>query len=96
MKRKMIPVILMLTAGAVTSIISYVRDYELTKMLWLLLATLIIFYILGLIVKKILDVFDEQIKRQEELEGAVIEKELAQEDEQTDEAAEETEQEKEA
>ena len=32
----MIPIILMLTAGAITSIITFLQDYELTKMLWIL------------------------------------------------------------
>lgn len=84
MKRKMIPLILMLAAGAITSIITYLRDFELTTMLWILLFVLIVFYILGLVIKKILDMFDKQIKEQEEKEkadeGAVIEKELSEED----------------
>jgi flagellar biosynthesis/type III secretory pathway M-ring protein FliF/YscJ len=92
MKRKMLPIILMLTAGAVTSIITFVKDYELTKMLWLLLVTLIVFYLIGVGIKKVLDVFDEQIEasREQESEGAVIEKELQEEDEQSKEHAEET------
>lgn len=83
-KRKMLPIILMLTAGAVTSIITYLKDYELTKMLWTLLGVLIIFYLFGLGIKKVLDVFDEQIKEAEEKkdEGSVIEKELNEEDKQ--------------
>lgn len=81
-KRKLLPIILMLTAGAVTSIITYLKDYELTEMLWTLLGVLIIFYLLGLGIKKVLDVFDEQIKEAEENkdEGSVIEKELKEED----------------
>lgn len=83
-KRKMLPIILMLTAGAVTSIITYLKDYELTEMLWTLLGVLIIFYLFGLGIKKVLDVFDEQIKEAEEKkdEGSVIEKELNEEDRQ--------------
>lgn len=54
---------------------------------------LIIFYILGLVIKKVLDMFDEQIKEREEKEkadeGAVIEKELSEEDEQNTEKSEE-------
>ncbi|MGN0131783.1 MAG: hypothetical protein ACI4AA_05030 [Lachnospiraceae bacterium] len=89
-KRKMLPIILMLTAGAVTSIITYLKDYELTKMLWTLLAVLIIFYLLGLGIKKVLDVFDEQIREEEKKkdEGSVIEKELNEEDMQNTEEAE--------
>lgn len=37
----------MLLAGAIASIIMYVRGYELTRMLWGLLIVLVIFYIIG-------------------------------------------------
>ncbi len=84
MKRKAIPIILMLAAGAVTSIIAFIKDYELTKMLWTLLIVLIIFYLLGTAIKKVLDLFDAQIKEAEEKEkqeeGSVIEKELGEEE----------------
>ena len=59
----------MLTAGAVTSIITYIRNFELIEMLWVLLGVLILFYIFGLGIKKVLDVFDEQIKEAEEKEN---------------------------
>lgn len=84
MKRKMLPIILMLTAGAVASIITYLKDYELVRMLWILLAVFVIFYLIGLGVKKMLDVFDEQIAEEarKQDEGSVIEKEPNEEDEQ--------------
>lgn len=84
MKRKLIPIFLMLVAGAVTSIIAYIKDYELTRMLWTLLAALVIFYLLGILMKKVLDLFDEQIKKADEEkknEGSVIEKEVEEEPE---------------
>ena len=91
MSRKLIPIILMLTAGAVTSIVTYIRNFELIEMLWILLGVLILFYIFGLGIKKVLDVFDEQIKESEEKEneseGSVIEKEMKEEEKQTDESA---------
>ncbi|MDE6220261.1 MAG: hypothetical protein K2G51_07545 [Lachnospiraceae bacterium] len=37
----------MLLAGAIASIIMYVRGFDLTTMLWVLLVVLVIFYILG-------------------------------------------------
>lgn len=82
MKRKMIPIILMLAAGAVTSIITFIKDYELIRMLWTLLIVLIIFYLLGAGIKRVLDLFDDQIKEAEEKEeeGSVIEKELGEEE----------------
>ncbi len=65
MKRKMIPIFLMLVAGAITSIITYIKDYELTRMLWTLLGALIVFYVLGVVVQKTLNLFDEQIEEAE-------------------------------
>lgn len=82
MKRKLIPIFLMLVAGAVTSIIAFIKDYELTRMLWTLLAALVIFYLLGILMKKVLDIFDDQIKKADEEkrnEGSVIEKEVEEE-----------------
>ncbi len=82
MKRKLIPIFLMLVAGAVASIIAYIKDYELTRMLWTLLAALIVFYLLGTALKKVLDLFDDQIQKADEErrnEGSVIEKEVEEE-----------------
>lgn len=82
MKRKLIPIFLMLVAGAVASIIAYIKDYELTRMLWTLVAAMIVFYILGTALKKVLDLFDEQIQKADEEkrnEGSVIEKEVEEE-----------------
>ena len=82
MKRKLIPIFLMLVAGAVTSIIAFIKDYELTRMWWTLLAALVIFYLLGILMKKVLDIFDDQIKKADEEkrnEGSVIEKEVEEE-----------------
>lgn len=65
MKRRMIPIFLMLVAGAITSIITYIKDYELTRMLWTLLGALVVFYVLGVVVQKTLNLFDEQIEEAE-------------------------------
>jgi hypothetical protein len=46
-KTRFITPLLMLFAGAIASIIMAVRGYELTRMLWILLIVLIIFYFLG-------------------------------------------------
>jgi hypothetical protein len=46
-KTRFITPLLMLFAGAVASIIMFVRGYELTRMLWALLIVLIIFYFVG-------------------------------------------------
>lgn len=46
-KTRLITPFLMLLAGAISSIIMYVRGFELTRMLWWLLIILLIFYVLG-------------------------------------------------
>ena len=46
-KVRLITPFLMLFAGALASIIMFIRDYELYTMLWVLLIVLIVFYIIG-------------------------------------------------
>ncbi len=75
MKRRMIPIFLMLLAGAITSIITYIKDYELVKMLWTLLGVLIVFYALGVVIKKTLNLFDAQIEEAEKKAKEAEEKE---------------------
>jgi len=53
-KLAFIPKFIMLLAGAVVGIITIVNDMDTTYSLELLLATLVIFYIIGLIAKKII------------------------------------------
>lgn len=52
MKTKNIPIIIMLTAALVTSIVMYVNEYELNVTLTTILIVFFVFYILGLLVKK--------------------------------------------
>ncbi len=54
MKLEFVPKFITLLAGAIVSIITIVEDMDVTYSLELLLATLIIFYIIGLIAKKII------------------------------------------
>ena len=75
-KRKLIPPFVMLTAGAVTSILMVVKGCELNEFLAGLLTILIIFYMLGCVLKGILDRIERQNAPVEpEGEGEVIEKE---------------------
>ena len=71
MKIKLIPPFLMLFAGAISSIIMFSLHYETEKMLLLLLGVMIGFYIIGSLIKLMLDIFDRQNeeKRQEEDTG---------------------------
>ena len=74
---KALPAITMLFGGAVASVMTYLNHYTLTEMLVIVLVSLIGFYILGAILKKIFDSFKIPIKKekQENSEGEVIEKE---------------------
>lgn len=75
MSRKEMPLVLMLSAGAVTALICYFKGYDLSHMLVALLATLVVFYMMGSIIKMILDSFDKKNKEEVSPEGEVIEKE---------------------
>lgn len=52
-KVKLITPFLMLLAGAIASIIMYIRHFDLFTMLWALLLVLVIFYVIGDIVRYI-------------------------------------------
>ena len=90
MKTRNIPIIIMLVAGLVTSIVMYVNEYELSVTLKAILIVFFVFYILGLLVEKVLGKYcfaesaeseSEAEEEQEETEenrgdkdGSVIEK----------------------
>lgn len=75
MNRKNMPLVLMLVAGAVTCVITFIRDYSIMGKLISLLVVLVIFYVLGSILKWTLDFFDSQNEKRNQEEGEVIEKE---------------------
>ncbi|MFT4143804.1 MAG: hypothetical protein QM644_05055 [Mobilitalea sp.] len=56
MKERYIPAFIMLIAGAITSIINIVNQVELVTALKRLLLVIIIFYIIGLLIKAILHI----------------------------------------
>ncbi len=60
MERKNLPIILMLAAGAVTCVITFIRNDTILKKLTALLIVLIIFYALGTVIKWMLDEFDKR------------------------------------
>ena len=74
MNTRKIPLFIMLLAGSVACVVTYLDHYSFHDMLVVLLEVLIIFLIVGLIVKKILDKFD--IARDDSVgdEGEVVEK----------------------
>lgn len=82
MKRRNIPLILMLVAGAVTGIITCVKGYSIVEKLTALLISLVVFYLIGVCFKTLLDVFDrqnaERQKAEEEAEQEQAQKEKEQ------------------
>lgn len=75
MNRKNLPLFLMLTAGAVTSIITYIEKYPMVVKLVSLFVVLLIFYVLGCVIKWTLDYFELQNEEKQMEEGGDIEEE---------------------
>lgn len=75
MNRKYMPLILMLAAGAVTCVITFIKDYSIMGKLGALLFVFLLFYFLGNILKWTLDYFDRQNEAAKQEEGEMIEKE---------------------
>lgn len=82
MKTKQLPLLIMLLAGAAVSISTKLMGYELETALWILLGTLVVFYIMGCLMKRTIDSFEKELEataaEQENAavseEGEVIEK----------------------
>ena len=55
MRTKSIPAILMLIAGALACILGFVYRYETTQFFTMILTVLVVFYMLGCVVKIIID-----------------------------------------
>ena len=73
-RRRHLPAIVMLTAGACVSITMMLMHYEAVRMLRILLIVLIIFYLIGCLMKWMFEKFDEELQRAEADDGEVIEK----------------------
>ena len=75
MKRRQLPLLLMLIAGAITTLTVYFKGLGLKTMLIALLAAFVTFYFIGSLVEYILDSFDKKTASEVSDEGEVIEKE---------------------
>ena len=64
MKEKMVPLVVMLSAGLVSCIVSIIRKTAVLRSLLWLLGTLVVFYLLGTVAKYVFD----KIKAQREYE----------------------------
>lgn len=75
MNTKKIPAFVMLLAGSVACIVTFINHYSLKDMLIVLILTLIIFLIIGIVIKAILDSFElPQDENKVDDEGEVVEK----------------------
>ena len=85
-KMRLFPLILMLVAGSLTSIMTYSFQYEIKTALLVLLSVLLIFYCIGLGFENVISSFDkkneEVQKEKEEKEGVVLEKDNTQKENQ--------------
>ena len=84
MNTNKIPAFVMLLAGAVAVIVTYINHYSLEDMLVVLILTLIVFLILGVVIKLVFDSFhiEEPDEDRVDDEGEVVEKtELSEENE---------------
>lgn len=73
-KRKLIPPFVMLSAGAVVSIIMFAMHYKSKDMLVILLCVLLVFYVAGEALKYMLDRFEADVWERLKEEGEVFEK----------------------
>lgn len=73
-RRKLITPIVMLSAGAVVSITMFVNGYESSSMLKILLLTLVLFYIIGSLIRWMFEVFEKENKEKLLEQGEVIQK----------------------
>lgn len=84
MNTNKIPALVMLLAGSVAVIVTYINHYSLEDMLAVLILTLIVFLIIGVVIKMIFDSFhiEEPDEDRVDDEGEVVEKtELSEENE---------------
>ena len=81
MNRRNVPLILMLAAGAVTCVITFIQNYSILAKLVSLFVVLLVFYFLGSLLRWTLDYFDSENEKKKDEEGEVIEKEAEESEE---------------
>lgn len=75
-KTKFIPPIMMLTAGLVAAVICFAAGYESVKSMFILFITMLIFAILGTVIKSIVDHFQTVMDYSDffDEDGEIVEK----------------------
>lgn len=58
LKTKTIPVIVMLTAGLIASVVTYIQHFPLLNSLVIIFVTLLVFLIIGDVIKSVLDLIE--------------------------------------
>ncbi len=76
MNTKRIPAFVMLLAGSVSAIVTYINHYSFEDMLVVLILTLIVFLIIGVVIKMIFDSFhiEEPDEDKVDDEGEIVDK----------------------
>ena len=91
MNTKRIPAFVMLLAGSVATIVTYINHYSLEDMLVVLILTLIVFLIIGVAIKLVFDSFHIEQPDEDRVddEGEVVEKTEEVQNEESEEDSEE-------
>lgn len=75
-KTRFIPPIMMLTAGLITSVMCFAAGYEMIKSMLFLFIALLVFAILGTVIKSIVDHFQTEMDYSDffDEDGEIVEK----------------------
>ena len=83
MNTKRIPALVMLLAGSVAAIVTYINHYSFNDMLVVLILTLVVFLIIGVVIKLIFDSFHIETPDEDRVDddGEVLDKTEIQDEE---------------
>ena len=77
----MMPIVIMLIAGGIAGLVTLYFRYEAIETMWIILGSLVLFYMIGRALRRVILLFEQQIAEEEakrlEEEGKVVEKEGA-------------------
>ena len=75
------PIVIMLIAGGIAGLMTLYFRYEAIESMWIILVSLVLFYMIGRALRRVILLFEQQIAEEEakrlEEEGKVVEKEGA-------------------
>lgn len=80
-KYAIMPIVIMLIAGGIAGLMTLYFRYEAIESMWIILGSLVLFYMIGRALRRVILLFEQQIAEEEakrlEEEGKVVEKEGA-------------------